>query len=168
VFYALVDVAQIGLEITPENARALAAKGVALRNRIAEMEPAPHPTSSALDGLAYVMFRAEDPDGALRTCTALRPGRADRSPCGTGSNANMAVRHAEGRVAPGDSIVSRSIIGSEFVTEIVAETRVGDYPATLNRVSGQCWIYGISQIGLDPGDPFPEGFILSDTWGCGP
>lgn len=165
VFYALVDVDQIGLAIAPENARALASIGVELRNRIAAAEPAPHPTTPALDGLAYVMFRADEPDGALRTCTTLRPGRADRSPCGTGSNSSMAARHARGRAKPGDTVVSRSIIGGEFTTEFVEETTVGPYPAARSRVSGQCWIYGLSQIGLDPTDPFPEGFTLSDTWG---
>lgn len=165
VFYALVDVDQIGLTITPENARQLATIGVDLRNRIAEVEPALHPTIPALNGLAYVMFRSDEPDGTLRTCTTLRPGRADRSPCGTGSNSNMAVRHARGRVKPGDIVTSRSIIGGEFTTEFVAESMVGPYRATQNRVSGQCWIYGLSQIGLDPSDPFPLGFTLSDTWG---
>lgn len=165
VFYALVDVAQVGLTIAPENARALATVGVALRNRIAEQEPAPHPTIPALSGLAYVMFRDTDPDGALRTCTTLRPGRADRSPCGTGSNANIAVQSAHGRVSPGDVIVSRSIIGGEFRTEFLGATEVGPYAATRNRISGQCWIYGMTQIGLDPSDPFPQGFTLSDTWG---
>ena len=51
------------------------------------------------------------------------------------------------------------------MTEFVEETTVGPYKATRNRVSGQAWIYGISQIGLDPTDPFPLGFTLSDTWG---
>lgn len=165
VFYALVDVAQVGLTIAPENARALATVGVALRNRIAEQEPAPHPTTPALSGLAYVMFRDIDADGALRTCTTLRPGRADRSPCGTGSNANMAVQNARGRVSPGDVVVSRSIIGGEFRTEFLGAAEVGPYAATRNRISGQCWIYGMTQIGLDPTDPFPQGFTLSDTWG---
>lgn len=165
VFYALVDVDQVGLTIAPENARELAMRGVVLRNRIAAVEPAVHPTTPALNGLAYVMFRSEEPDGALRTCTTLRPGRTDRSPCGTGSNSNMAVRFAEGRARPGDVVVSRSIIGGEFTTEFLGETRVGPYRATRNRVSGQCWIYAITQIGLDPSDPFPAGFTLSDTWG---
>lgn len=165
VFYALVDVDQIGLTISPENARDLATIGVALRNRIAKEEPALHPTIPALNGLAYVMFRSEEPDGALRTCTTLRPGRADRSPCGTGSNANMAVRHATGRVRPGDVVVSRSIIGGEFRTEFIGTMEVGPFTATRNRISGQCWIYSITQIGLDPNDPFPNGFMLSDTWG---
>lgn len=165
VFYALIDVAQIGLTIAPENARKLAMAGVELRNRIAAIEPALHPTTPALNGISYVMFRAEEPDGALRTCTTMRPGRTDRSPCGTGSNASMAASYARGRVKPGDVVTSRSIIGGEFRTEFVAETAVGPFIATRSRVSGQCWIYGISQISLDPDDPFPAGFTLSDTWG---
>ena len=165
VFYALVDVDQFGLKISPEHARGLAMAGVALRDMIAMENQIKHPTTPALDGLAYVMFRSEDNDGAVRTCTTLRPGRVDRSPCGTGSNANMAVRHASGIAKLGDLIVSRSIIGSEFITEFVSETKIGTYVATQNRVSGQCWIYGISQVGLDPSDPFPFGFTLSDTWG---
>ncbi len=165
VFYALIDVQQIGLTIAPQNARELARIGVDLRSRIAELEPAIHPLTPALNGLAYVMFRSEEPDGALRTCTTLRPGRADRSPCGTGSNSNMATRLARGTVRPGDVVISRSIIGGAFQTEFVAETTIGPYRASRNRVSGQCWIYGISQIGLDPTDPFPFGFTLSDTWG---
>lgn len=165
VFYALVDVDQIGLGIAPENARDLATIGTRLRNRIAGVEPAPHPTTPALDGLAYVMFRAQAPDGALRTCTTLRPGRADRSPCGTGSSANMAARHAAGRARVGDIVTSRSIIGGEFTTEFLGLTDVGPYTATRNRIAGQCWIYAMTQIGLDPTDPFPTGFTLSDTWG---
>jgi proline racemase len=132
---------------------------------IANVEAAPHPTIPALNGLAYVMFRAVDADGVIRTCTTLRPGRADRSPCGTGSNANMAVQYAEGRVTPGDVLISRSIIGGEFTTEFLGETTVGPFVATQNRVSGQCWIYAMTQIGFDPTDPFPQGFTLSDTWG---
>ena len=165
IFYALVDVEQVGLSIVPEKARELAMTGVELRNRIAAVEPAVHPTTPALNGLAYVMFRSDEADGAVRTCTTLRPGRVDRSPCGTGSNSNMAARFARGLVKAGDRVVSRSTIGGEFVTEFVEETSVGPYKATRNRVSGRGWIYGISQIGLDPSDPFPFGFRLSDTWG---
>lgn len=165
VFYALVDVDQVGLTIVPETARELATVGVELRKRIAETEPAVHPVEAALNGLSYVMYRSDEQDGAVRTCTTMRPGRVDRSPCGTGSNSNMAARFARGMVKVGDRVVSRSTIGGEFVTEFVEETQVGPYKAVRNRVAGRAWIYGISQIGLDPSDPFPLGFRLSDTWG---
>jgi proline racemase len=165
VFYALVDPAAVGLEITAKAARALATTGVTLRDRIAAARPVVHPTTPALNGLAYVMFWTEGEDGTALTCTTLHPGRADRSPCGTGSNALMALRHAEGRVTIGARRMSRSITGGEFMAELTGTAEVGGRPAVRNRVSGQSWIYGLSQIGLDPTDPFPEGFKLSDTWG---
>lgn len=171
VFYGLVDVDQIGLTIVPENARDLATYGVILRDLIADDLAAKgvevtHPETPEINGIAYVMFRSDESDGAILTCTTLKPGRVDRSPCGTGSNANMAVRHAEGRVGQGEILRSRSIIGSEFTAEFLGTQSVGPYEATRSRVSGQCWIYGISQVGLDPSDPFPLGFTLSDTWGA--
>ena len=165
VFYALVDVEQLGLEIVPENARKLATRGVELLKRIQKEVTVAHPETPEINGIAYVMFRSDEADGAVRTCTTLPPGRVDRSPCGTGSNANMAVRYFDGLVQPGDEVISRSTIGSEFVTRFLEEVEVGPYRATRNRVSGQGWIYAVSQIGLDPTDPFPQGFILSDTWG---
>ncbi len=77
----------------------------------------------------------------------------------------MAVQYAAGKVRPGDTRVSRSIIGCEFTTEFLHETTVGPVAGIQNRVVGQCWIYAITQIGLDPSDPFPSGFWLSDIWG---
>ncbi|MDA9982606.1 proline racemase family protein [Gammaproteobacteria bacterium] len=165
VFYALIDVDQIGLTIEPKKARALATKGVLLHDLISAEVRIEHPETPEIYGLAYVMFRSDEPDGAIRTCTILKPGRVDRSPCGTGSNANMAVRHAAGTAKTGDILRSRSIIGGEFTTELLGTTDVGPYAAIRARIAGQCWIYGLSQIGLDPTDPFPLGFTLSDTWG---
>lgn len=165
VFYALVDAAAVGMAIAPENARALATAGVTLRERIAAATAAEHPSEPALNGISYLMFWHEEKDGAVRTCTTMRPGRVDRSPCGTGSNAWMALLHAQGRARPGDAVVSRSIIGGEFTTEFTGLGEVGPYPAACSRLSGQCWIYGISQIGLEPSDPFAAGFTLPDVWG---
>ncbi len=165
VFYALVDVNQVGLNIEPDQARELAETGVALWELIAPQTKISHPEAPAIHDVAYVMFRSTDPDGVIRTCTTLRPGRVDRSPCGTGSNSNMAVQQRLGRVQPGDTRVSRSIIGSEFTTTFLGATQVGPFEAAQCQVAGTCWIYGISQIGLDPSDPFQHGFILSDTWG---
>jgi proline racemase len=86
---------QIGLAIEPENARALAIIGVNLRDLIAAEIDIAHPETPEINGIAYVMFRSDEPDGAIRTCTTLKPGRVNRSPCGTGSNANMALRHTQ-------------------------------------------------------------------------
>lgn len=164
VFYALIDVDQVGLTIVPENARALAEIGVRLRDQIAAQTEIAHPEIPEVHGLAYVMFRTREEDGAMRHCTTLKPARADRSPCGTGTNSTAAVLHAKGEIAPGDVITTRSIIGSEFQAELMGAADIGPYTGSRVRITGQCWIYGISQIGLDPSDPFPSGFVLSDTW----
>lgn len=165
VYYALVDVGQIGLEIAPQNARALAEAGIELKALLAQQLRVQHPELPGINEIAYVMFRSQEPDGALRTCTTLKPGRVDRSPCGTGSSANLAVQYARGLAKIGDTRRSRSIIGGEFLVELIGETRVGNKPAILPRLTGQATIYGAEEMRWDPADPFFQGFALSDTWG---
>jgi len=165
IYYAIVDVAQLGIAIEAQNARALAECGIALKDVIARQVKVQHPDLPSLNDIAYVMFRSIDPDGAIRTCTTLKPGRVDRSPCGTGSSANLAVLHARGQIKVGEMRRSRSIIGGEFTVEAIGETSVGGRPAILPRITGQAWIYGTEQLRLDDRDPFPDGFALSDTWG---
>ena len=118
-----------------------------------------------IEGVAYVMFRSRDPDGAIRTCTTLWPGRVDRSPCGTGSSAHLASLYARGQVQPGDEMISRSIIDSEFRVEFSGVTRVAGRDAVLPRITGRAWLYGRHEVFVDSGDPFPQGFALNDTWG---
>jgi proline racemase len=165
IYYAIVDVDQLGLRIDPQNARALAEAGIALKETIAEQVAVSHPELKGLDQIAYVMFRSTEADGAIRTCTTLPAGRVDRSPCGTGSSANLATLHARGQVKVGDIRRSRSITGGEFMVEAIGETTIGNRPALLPRITGQAWIYGREELRLDGSDPFPKGFALSDTWG---
>ena len=165
VFYALVDVGQVGLTITPGNARALAEAGIAMKADLRGQIDIGHPLIDGLDDVAYVMFRETAPDGAILTCTTLKPGRVDRSPCGTGSSANLACLHARGQVRVGDSRVSRSIIGGTFTAEVIGEATIGNHRAVLPRITGQGWVYGREELRISPDDPFATGFALSDTWG---
>ncbi|AYG64499.1 proline racemase family protein [Rhizobium jaguaris] len=165
VYYGLVDVEQVGLTIEPNNARALAETGIELKALLAEQVKVKHPTLPGVDEIAYVMFRSQEPDGAVRTCTTLKPGRVDRSPCGTGSSANLASLHARGLISVGDTKVSRSIIGGEFLVQALAETEVGGRRAVIPRITGQGFVYGKQQLRLVDDDPFAKGFALSDTWG---
>ena len=165
VFYALIDVAQTGLTITRDNARALAEAGIEIKSLLKEQTRVSHPDIPGLDEVAYVMFRDRDPDGAVRTCTTLKPGRVDRSPCGTGSSANLAVLHARGLVKTGDKLLSRSIIDGTFTAEAIGDIMIGKHRAVLPRITGEAWIYGREELRLDESDPFPRGFALSDSWG---
>jgi proline racemase len=166
VYYAIVDVDQVGLTITPDRARDLAEAGIELKAVIAEQVTVRHPEREGIDAISYVMFRGRDSDGAVRTCTTLLPGRVDRSPCGTGSSANLAVLHARGEMRVGETRISRSITGGEFRAEILGETTVAGRPAVQPRITGEGWIYGMETLRMDAADPFARGFVLSDTWGA--
>jgi proline racemase len=167
VYYALVDVEQTGLTIEPRHARQLADLGVALRDQINRQFKVQHPLYPQIDKVAYVMFRHRVSDTAYQTCTTLPPGRVDRSPCGTGSSANLATLAARGLVETGSHLTSHSIIGSEFKVQMRGTSEVAGKPAVLPRVQGRAWIYSIEQHGVDPDDPLAGGFMLSDTWGEG-
>ena len=169
VYYAIADAAGLGLEIHPSRAREM----VELGNRImaaAEQQIAVrHPEIPEFDRVEFVMF-ADTVDGAnrvYRNGTVMPPGRMDRSPCGTGTAARLAVMHRRGELGVGDKVQIRSTINSRFDAEITGETRVGEQAAVTTRITGRAWIYGIHQLGRDPTDPFPEGFTMADTWGTG-
>ncbi|OLP58339.1 proline racemase [Xaviernesmea oryzae] len=165
IFYALVDVEQIGTTIEKANARTLVEAGMILKDLVNKAVPLVHPEIPEIRGVAYVMFRGREADGAVRTCTTMWPGRVDRSPCGTGSSANLATLHARGLAKVGDVFTSRSIIGSEFQAGIVRVTDVAGRPAIVPTISGRGWTFGLHQVSLDPFDPLAEGFALTDTWG---
>lgn len=139
--------------------------GTAILKALMAKVPIQRPEVPQINQFSYVMFRDIKENGVVHTCTVLKPGRVDRSPCGTGSSANLAAMHARGLVKTGDVLTSKSIIGSTFRIEMLGETNVGNRPAVLPRVTGRAWIYGMPQLGIDPSDPFPRGFALSNTWG---
>ena len=167
VFYALVDAAAAGLAITRANARALVDVASRIKRAVNAGVRVAHPERPGLDAVSYVMFcdRDRDDRSILRGSTIVLPGRCDRSPCGTGTSARLAVLHARGEVAVGERLRSRSIIDSEFQARITATTTVGGRPAVLPEIAGRAWIFGVHQCGVDPSDPYPLGFTLSDMWG---
>lgn len=165
VFYALLDVGQIGTTIEKANARTLVDAGMMLKDMINRAIPAVHPEIPEISGIAYVMFRDTDPDGTVRTATTMWPGRIDRSPCGTGNSANLATLHARGKVKVGETFLSRSIIGSQFEVGLEAETEVAGRRAIIPSITGRGWTFGLHQVALDPFDPLAEGFAMTDTWG---
>lgn len=165
VFYAIADASAVGLTIDKANARELVAAGMALKDLINRTIPVVHPEIPEIHGVAYVMFRGEEPDGAVRTCTTMWPGRVDRSPCGTGSSANLATLHARGKAKIGDTLISRSTIGTEFRVGLKDVTTIAGRPAIIPTISGRAWTFGMTQVALDPFDPTAEGFAVTDVWG---
>ena len=86
------------------------------------------------------------------------PRYFDRSPCGTGTSARMAVAHLAGKLGLNEPFVHESILGTRFEGRLIAITTVGGIPAVVPQITGRAWITGTSEFTLDPQDPFPTGF----------
>jgi proline racemase len=165
-FFALVDATRLGFRLTPDEARDLVELGQRITNAAAEQHPVRHPEIAELPGITFTHFGTPpDAEGVRRSAVVIQPGRLDRSPCGTATMAKLAALHARGEIGPGGRLVHESPIGTRFTAEIAGHTRVGGRPAIVPRLSGRGWVTAIMQMGLDPSDPFPDGFVLSDTWG---
>jgi proline racemase len=115
---------------------------------------------------AFLTGTLETVEGSLssRNACVVKPGKIDRSPTGTGCSALMAVLHAKGLLKPGARYIGRSIIESRFIGEIAGTTVVGNHQAIIPTITGRAWITGQSTLMLDPEDPYPDGYKISDTW----
>jgi len=109
-----------------------------------------------------VIFWQHEVDEPLtqRNVTVFADGEVDRSPCGSGTSARLALLHAEGRLAVGDELRHLSIVDSEFSGRIVGETEVAARPAVVTEVEGRAYRTGRATFELDPDDPLGEGFLL--------
>lgn len=165
VFYAIVDPASLGLEIEPAFARQLSDAGMKLKELFNRVLSIKHPENPDINSIAYVMFRTNEADGVVRTATTMWPGRLDRSPCGTGNSANLAVRAERGEIVEGETYTSNSTIRSKFEVRYAASTTIGTFKGVVPEITGRGWIYGMHQLGFDPTDPFASGFAMTDTWG---
>ena len=160
-FYALVDAAEVGLEVDPGRSRELIDAGRATMAAVNEAERPVHPADERIGGCRHVVFHAPGHDGAdARAATSIHPGWLDRSPCGTGTSARMAQLHARGELAVGEPFVNESVIGTRFTGRLVEETEVGGRPAVVPEITGRAWITGAAEYRLEDDDPFPAGFAL--------
>jgi len=166
--FVLVDAKALGFAIVPDEARDLVEMGVRLTRAGNEQLGFRHPLNPDWSHISFCQFTnpLEYVDGVAtaRNTVVIQPGKLDRSPTGTGCSARMAVLHARGLLKIGDRFVGRSIIDTEFHCRVESEASVGDKPAIIPSISGRAWITGTRQEMLDPDDPFPQGYALSDTW----
>jgi proline racemase len=166
--FVIVDAAALGFELVPGEARDLAETGMRITAAANAALGFSHPENADWDHISFCAFcgplREEDGKRVSRSAVAIRPGKIDRSPTGTAVSARMAVMAAKGQMMAGDRLVLESLIGSRFEGRIAGETMVAGRPAIVPQISGQGWITGTHQHMLDPTDPWPEGYRLSDTW----
>jgi trans-L-3-hydroxyproline dehydratase len=153
MWYAIADAAALGFELEPPEARDLCDAGE--RIRVAAKEQLTPDVS-----IVQIAGPWQGVGAVSRNAVVVAPGRLDRSATGTGLSARMAVLHARGLMRVGDAMTHASPIGSTFDGRIVAEADGGIVPA----IRGRGFVTGRWELYVDPRDPFPEGYLLSDTW----
>ena len=171
MIYVIVEAAALGFQLAASEARSLVEVGERIKLAAAEQLPSVHPENPGIHTINQTLFAGplivHDGVKVAKNTVVVSPGRLDRSPCGTGSSARMALMHLRGDLAVGESFRHLSILDTEFACSIVRTTTVGGVRAIVPNISGRAWLTGISQYGVDPDDPFPRGYRLSDTWFAG-
>jgi proline racemase len=166
--FVIADAAALGFDLAPGEARDLAGLGVEIVAAATEQLGFEHPDNPDWRHISFCLFAGpvEARDGHLETrhAVAIRPGKIDRSPTGTGVSARLAVLHARKLVEPGQELIARSIIDSTFVGRVESETRVGKQAAIIPSIEGRAWITGRKELWVDPDDPWPTGYRVADTW----
>ena len=166
--FVLVDAEALGFAIRPDEGRELAELGARITAAANEQLGFQHPNNPDWAHISFCEFtlpiRQENDYLVSRNTVAIEPGKLDRSPCGTGCSARMAVLHARGEMKPGDRLVGHSIIDSRFDCSIVDTAQIGDRSGIIPSIRGRAWISGTHQLLLDPDDPWPGGYRVSDTW----
>jgi len=179
MFYALVDAATLGFALTPDEGRDIVRQGEMVKAAAREQLPVSHPEMPEIAGISIIELTAPPTaPGAHAKNTVVvssgtldwsRPesftGVLDRSPCGTGTCARMAVLHARGDLPIGQDFVHEGILGTTWTGRLLRATQVGPYAAVVPQLTGSAWITGRAEYVVDDTDPFPEGFTVGDLWG---
>ena len=178
MFYVIADAEALGFRLVPDEGRDITRVTEMIKAAAAEQLPVVHPEQPGFAGITIGQLSgpAHDQRNSWRNVTTVstgtldwtRPstwtGVIDRSPCGTGTCAKMAVLHARGRLGVGDEFRHEGILDTVFTGRVEAETSVGDRAAIVPSITGTAWITGFASYVVDPTDPFPEGFTVGDLW----
>jgi len=166
--FVIVDANALGFEIKPDEAADLAKIGMKITASANEQLQFVHPTNPDWKHFSFTQIAKpifyENGIAISKNAVAIQPGKIDRSPTGTGCSARLAVLHKKGELKVGDEMIGRSIIDSQFFCKIEEEVLIGDQKGIIPSVAGQAWITGKHIHTLDPTDPWPLGYKLSDTW----
>lgn len=178
MFYVIAEAERFGLRLTPDEGADIVRITEMIKAAANDQLPVVHPEQPGFAGITIGQLSgpAHDPVNSMRNVVTVstgtldwdRPatwtGAIDRSPCGTGTSARMAVLHAKGRLAIGDDFRHEGILGTVFTGRLLEETRAGDRTAVVPQITGQAWITGMADYVVDPTDPFPDGFTIGDIW----
>ncbi|KAJ6144798.1 hypothetical protein N7470_008693 [Penicillium chermesinum] len=168
MMYVVTDATALGLRVDNQDATRLIDIGERIKRAVEAVYTPVHPENPGIKGFSVIVFteplRVEGGCKVASNATVVSPGRFDRSPCGSGTSARLAVLHARGQITEGETFKHRSILGTEFICRIRGTATVGKYPAVLPTIKGRAWITSFKTVVLDSSDPFPEGFRVGDQW----
>lgn len=168
--FVVVDAQALGLDIVESEAKTIAQLGVKITNAANAQLGFTHPENPDWNHISFCAFcgplTKTEYGYRGKSAVAIQPGKVDRSPTGTAVSARMALMVAKGMMQVGDQFEAESIIGSTFRGTVLEKTHVGEQAAIIPEISGRGWVTGIHQHMLDPDDPWPAGYKLSDTWGA--
>ena len=161
-FYALVDADALGVPVCRENTPELTRLGMEVKRAVEAKLDVRHPDEPELAEIYGTIISTPPalPGSHGRNVTIYAEGAVDRSPCGTGTSAKLAHLYAAGRVRLGEPYVHESVIDTRFTGRVLAETRVGRFPAVVTEISGRGFITGLHQFVVDPEDPTAGGFLV--------
>jgi proline racemase len=154
-FYAIVPAAHFELPIEPAFVPRFIELGREIKAAIEAKRDVVHPLEPELEGIYGVMFTAKN-----RNVTVFADGEVDRSPCGSGTSARLALLDQRGELARGATLMHESIIGSRFASRVVGEARVGEYPAVITEVEGSAHLTGYHEFVLEADDLIGLGFLI--------
>ncbi len=179
MFYVIAEAEALGLVLEPGRGGEIARIGEMIKAAAREQLPCVHPENPEISGVTIGVISGppSHPDADLKNAAVVSTGELDwqreetwtaaldRSPCGTGTSAKMAVLHAKGSLDLNQDFYHEGILSTMFVGRLIGETTVGDYRAVIPEITGQAWITGMAQYVVEPDDPFPDGFVVGDIWG---
>ena len=178
MFYVIAEAAPFGLQLTPDEGRDITRITELIKAAAAEQLPVTHPDQPDFAGITIGQLSGppHDPANSRRNVVTVSTGRLDvdrpstwtgaidRSPCGTGTSAKMAVLHARGQLKIGEPFRHEGILDTVFTGHLVEETSVGPFRAVVPTITGSAWITGFATYVVDPDDPFPDGYTVGDIW----
>ncbi len=179
MLYVIADAEQLGIEVTSENGGELVRASEMIRVATVEQMPVFHPETPSFTGpsISQISGPPTHPKAHRKNAVTLATGVLDwdkpstwtgvldRSPCGTGTCAKMAVLHAKGELDIGEEFIHESVLGTLFTGKLLEKDKVGEYEAVVPEISGQAWITGFANYVLDPTDPLQNGYTVGDIWG---
>jgi proline racemase len=167
-FYATLPATDAGLSVAPDNLGHLIGLGREIKWALNDSEHAVPPTDPRQNGIYGTIWFDELGDAGRevggevhqRNVTVFADGEVDRSPCGSGTCARLAVLAGDGRLSAGGTLRHESIVGSTFIGTVLETVTVDGRPAVVPQVTGTAYRTGEHVFCIDPNDPLLPGFVL--------